>query len=402
MWIPSQAGMAFELYRMLKRILVLLTIFALLSSVSNVSASLYDELKSNLDEQERLKGLIKETQQKERTLASQISYMNNQMRLTQLRIEEAETKIKQLGEQIEQLNGDIGLLSEKVLRLEESRNQIATISAQRVRASHESSYVQPFEYLLDSRGFGNLITKFHYLSVVRQQDVRLLKQMKETQESYLEQKQLLSDKKVQVENLRGQVTKEKANLEYRKKELAIQKKDKENLLSITKNDEANYQRLLEQIQNEFRSIQNALASQGTKIGSVKKGDKIAIEGNNGCVWPKPTPQDPTAGSHLHFGLRVNGKAVDPIPYLNSGELGWPQVNPIITQGFGENYSLYMSLFGIPGHDAIDMTVEYGAPIFAAADGEAMLYTDPGCGSGPGKGLIIDHGNGMKTIYWHIQ
>ncbi|MCL5411534.1 MAG: hypothetical protein M1150_02240 [Patescibacteria group bacterium] len=387
---------------MLKRIFIFLTIFVLLGVITPARATLYDDLKKNLDDQERLKGLIDDAQRKQKTLASQISYMDNQISLTQLQIEEAKTKIRQAESQIEQLKGDIGSLSEKVMRLDESLTQLSSISAQRVRTSHEASFIQPFEFFLDNEGFGNLINKYHYLSVVRGEDIRLLKQMKETQTNYNDQKQVLSDKKTQVENLKADVTTEKANLEYRQTALADQKKDKEYLMKVTKNNEASYQQLLTQIQNEFKSIQNALSSTGIKIGPVKKGDQIALEGNHGCVFPAPTPSNPTAGSHLHFGVRVNGVAVDPMKYLKSGNLGWPEVNPIITQGFGENYSMYMRLFGIPGHDALDMTGGYGTPIFAAADGDAELYTDGGCGSGPGKGIIIDHGNGMKTIYWHIQ
>lgn len=61
-----------------------------------------------------------------------------------------------------------------------------------------------------------------------------------------------------------------------------------------------------------------------KVGQVvKKGQQIGLSGNSGFVLPKPTPQDPNAGAHLHFGFRpahydMNngfGGYVDPIPKL---------------------------------------------------------------------------------------
>lgn len=54
---------------------------------------------------------------------------------------------------------------------------------------------------------------------------------------------------------------------------------------------------------------------------VSKGDKvvqgqvIGVVGNTGNCKPRPTPSSPLNGTHLHFEVRLNGKCVNPIPYL---------------------------------------------------------------------------------------
>lgn len=66
---------------------------------------------------------------------------------------------------------------------------------------------------------------------------------------------------------------------------------------------------------------------------VKTGEILGYMGNTGFVMPKPTPQNPTAGTHLHFALKpqaqgenewswanieqLNGYhgAIDPTPYF---------------------------------------------------------------------------------------
>lgn len=49
--------------------------------------------------------------------------------------------------------------------------------------------------------------------------------------------------------------------------------------------------------------------------TVKQGQVIAVVGNTGNCLPRPTASNPSAGTHLHFEVRVNGRPVNPLPYL---------------------------------------------------------------------------------------
>lgn len=53
----------------------------------------------------------------------------------------------------------------------------------------------------------------------------------------------------------------------------------------------------------------------SKGQSVKQGDVIGLVGNTGNVSPRPTASNPHAGAHLHFEVWVNGKRVNPSPWL---------------------------------------------------------------------------------------
>ena len=98
-------------------------------------------------------------------------------------------------------------------------------------------------------------------------------------------------------------------------------------------------------------------------------------------------------------------AVNPRTYINNGRLDWPEKGFVVTQEFGANYDWYLRNFGLPGHNAIDMTSGFGTPIYASADGIAYAASDSqACWltGTVGKGVIVDHGGGLKTIYWHIK
>ena len=49
--------------------------------------------------------------------------------------------------------------------------------------------------------------------------------------------------------------------------------------------------------------------------TVQQGQVIATVGNTGNCQPRPSSSNPNNGTHLHFEVRINGRCVNPVPYL---------------------------------------------------------------------------------------
>ena len=86
-----------------------------------------------------------------------------------------------------------------------------------------------------------------------------------------------------------------------------------------------------------------------RVGTrVSKGETIGKMGNSGFVRPKPTPENPHAGTHLHFGLKINdGRRngyngyIDPIPLMS--EFGKCTLPVFFIRGMGRgSYGDYVS------------------------------------------------------------
>ena len=133
---------------------------------------------------------------------------------------------------------------------------------------------------------------------------KLLDEMGSTKNAFGIQKNLVEDKKEEEEVLKAQLEQERVNLDVYKADLDRQKKDKEELLSITQNDEDKYQTLLAQAQSELAALQLAINLPEGDGEDVDKGDVIGLMGNTGC----------SSGPHLHFGLSVANARVDPIQW----------------------------------------------------------------------------------------
>jgi len=76
---------------------------------------------------------------------------------------------------------------------------------------------------------------------------------------------------------------------------------------------------------------------------------------------------------------------------------WPVVGPI-TSSFGEREDP-LNAGEAEFHTGVDIAASFGTPVRATADGEVV---SAGMASGYGREVILDHGNGIETLYAHLS
>lgn len=334
------------------------------------------------------------------TLSSQINYMNNQIRLTTLRIENTKTTINKLA-------GEIGELGDEINRLEGILTKRSELILRRIPEAYKRSVTPQFGLLLFSRDFTDFIARAKYLVAVQEEDAMILFQVKATQNNFNERKQVREEKKKQFEQA-------KRELEQQNLLLTQQKRDKQALLEETENNETKYQGLLASARAEI-AVASGLGTE-TFLRNTSEGEIIGrvIPSASGC----------SSGQHLHFEVHQNDTVQDPNNFLKNisfsysygsdrysyygtinphGSWNWPMEEPIvINQGFG-NHSFAKNFYPGGVHNGIDIDSKTSTAVKAVKGGKLYggTYQCTGYYAGTLLYAKVDQGDGMTAWYLHM-
>src|SRR3989338_5985180 len=338
-------------------------IWILLFGISG--AATVDELKESIQEREgqisEIEAEIEEYQRQIDVKVAEVGTLKNEiLRLeallkklnAEIRLTQSKIQASQLT--LEKLNIEIGDKSEEIEEQKEALGEI-------LRSIYESESESLVEILLKHRAlsdfFGNL-RQIENLEAAVGKDLEVLKTLKKELEER-EAQELAAKKKLDDLSL---------ELKDRRAIEEAGRQNKNQLLKITKNKEAEYQKLLREREKQRASIIE-------EIREIEDELRLLIDPSS---LPAPRP----------------------------GVLAWPLAAPKITQGFGRtDFALNTDVYGEKNHNGIDLKASIGTPILSAEDGvvKAAGNSDLICPGGSyGKWILIEHPNRLATLYAHLS
>ena len=236
-----------------------------------------EEIEEIQEKIEKYEKKISELQGKASTLQNEIDYMDSQIAVTQLKIQNSIANIRKTQDRIEELAEGIENLGIRIEKLVKSISYQEEILGSRMRERYKDRGNNMLMVLFGSDTLNSIVKKTEYLKALEENDNKLIGQMDETKGNFEQQRGIFEDKKDEQEDLKKQLEVEKANLDGYKADLEGQKEEKDKLLEDTNSDEAKYQELLANAQQELASYAGFVQSAGGGVigsnafGSGKEG-----------------------------------------------------------------------------------------------------------------------------------
>lgn len=198
--------------------------------------------------------------------------------------------------------------------------------------------------------------------------------------------------RTQLSSNRDAVAATKAKLVSLKSDLASQQRSvtankaaQQALLADTKNRESNYQKLIAQKKASEKAFESELVSLQSQLNLIVNPGSLPKVGSGLLSWP--------------FSVAFMNQCATRTSVFGNVHC--------ITQYFGNTdfSTKNPQIYNGSGHNAIDIAAPIGTPVHAALSGTvyATGNTDlvKGCYSF-GKWVMIDHGNGLNTMYAHLS
>ncbi|MBI2507196.1 MAG: hypothetical protein HYW09_01110, partial [Candidatus Niyogibacteria bacterium] len=246
-----------------------------------------------------------------KVFSATISKLSADIRVTQKRIEAAELTLDELGIEISKRNSEIS----------GSKNALVEI----IRNMNEVDSQSLVEIMLAQASISNFFSDIDYIESLGSEMKIKLGELKDA-------KLALEDEKAKQKNIKTSLEDLSSELDARKNIEEGAKKQKSDLLKVTKNKEAQYRDLLE----DRLARKEALEAE---IRSIEEELRVAI--------------DPSS-----------------LPRPGSGVLNWPLDTVFITQYFGNTPFATQNpqIYGGKGHNGIDLRASMGTPVKSAATG----------------------------------
>ena len=287
-------------------------------------------------------------------------------------------QLRQIEEQLRQATAELGTIKEQRVAVENditlNERQLAeaqkrlegreSVFYKRVRDIYINGRLSYLDVVIGSKDFSDFANRLEVLKRIIDSDITLINEIKKERADIEAHKQKLEADRAKLVELEKAALAKQAEIEQKKAERNV-------VLQKAQNDRATAMQAIEEL--------NASSAQ---VSAMLKERQAARAAAAAAAAAAATAQ--SSGGQGASDNWVQG----------TGQLGWP-VSGEITSPYG--YRVHPIWGTTIYHSGIDIGVDEGTPVHAA-DGGVVVWS--GWMGGYGYAVVIDHGNGLSTLYGH--
>ncbi|HCQ73991.1 MAG TPA: hypothetical protein DIT84_04220, partial [Clostridiales bacterium] len=280
-------------------------------------------------------------------------------------------QIMNLEEQIKLHDALIERKTQEVDEAQKTADEQLEKYKKRVRAMEESGRYNYFEVLFGANSIGEFLSLIDDIGDIMQSD-------KELEESYKQSVTDLKTVKAEYEEAQAELKQNKVECAQLKDQLQIDITQAASVITSLQSEINDNASVLSELDSQESALQSQIQSKVKQLNEQKKAEEEANRNNN------------NGGSS---GGNSGGSSV------GTGNLVWPSYCTYITSRQGPRVHPITGEY--KNHGGTDIGASYGSAIYAADSGKVVSSSD-GWNGGWGNYVMIDHGNGMQTLYAHMS
>lgn len=319
-------------------VIAILLIFVLVLPVSA------DELNDAIRKQQEILNKQNKAEGQLKNLTTKAQQMEKQIQQLTKQVSDAEVDLEKKEDAYARSQNDVVVIQGEVDTKQGELDGRQEALRKRVRSIYEEGQVSYLEVVFQSTDISDFISRIEYLGCLVENDQNILGDIRI-------QKQELDKKKEQLIAKMDEAQKLKEKAEEAKQYLDTTKSKKEVALAENEKDQEQILLQIEKLEKDSKELEE-------KIRELQKKN----QGINGSIsiWPTPGYQYITSA----YGYRIH-------PITKKKSL----------------------------HTGVDIGAPYGAKIISAGTG-IVIYS--GWYGAYGNAVIIDHGNGLSSLYGHMS
>ena len=310
-----------------------------------------------VNEQKNLNEMNQEVTEQINQANTKLEYVQSELSNTMLQVQELEDKIlgyqkemTGLSDKLDALQNSIDETKQKLTVAEEEYNRKEELLRERLVAMYEDGETQYLDILLSSRNIVEFISGYYLINEFVEYDNTLMQEVAERRDDI-------------------EITKTK--LEKEETEIKLIKAKREQTTVVLQNTITLQESYAKKLSKQEKEIKNKITEYKQEQARIEALIQQATNSSN------------------NLDIQYTG-----------GEMLWPVAisGTAITSTYGVREHPIQGV--IKEHSGLDIgNATYGSPVVAAADG---VVTYAGWLGGYGNCVMINHGNGLVTLYGHGQ
>ena len=307
-------------------------------------------------------------------------------------VNEITARLRDLRARIERMDRRLWVVAQGIAAQTTELEARETLLQDHLRSAYEQSQISILEIILHASNLDEATNQVSYLLTLSDQDKALADEIRQIREELLVKQGTLSEGRAALRASRIAASEERHRLVERKAQLVELEQRAAKLKAAAEKKRA----------AQAAALNAALEAKGNVKQQIADNER-AFEQANQLVHRLVAEQ-----RAIEEARRLAEKAArDQANQLSALGFRWPEVGTRVTQEWGpttfamEPPYTYHGVYYPHFHGGLDMVAGCGSPILASKAGVVVASGQPLWPYDPGFGVVIDHGGGIQTWYWHI-